>query len=148
MDLGDDPTLRAVVKAARAWGISPSRFMGAKHVTTHEYDVAGRLVRSTETPEWTHEDREFAFALEAYEAGYCPGGEHLLAETSKPEYRDAFVADREGEVRCHFCTGKALVATSLEQRENSTGIILPVMLDMDVVEQNRQPVPPLPPELQ
>jgi len=147
VDVASDPTLRAVVKAARAWGISPSKFMGARHVTTHEYDAAGRLVRSTETPEWTTEDRELAFGLEEYEAGLCPGEDHLLAETSKPEYDGAFVPDPDSEVRCHKCTARALVAEILGKRERQAGLMMGVKLDPDVVERNKLPVPPLPPEV-
>ena len=147
MDLGDDPTLRAVVKAARAWGISPSRFLGAKHVVTHEYDAAGRLVRSTETPEWTVEDRELAFALMEYEAGLCPGCNQPLSETSHPDHQDAYRP--EHPVRCHYCTSQAIMSETAEkQYEKMAGLLFSFKLDPDVVELNRQPVPPLPPELQ
>ena len=148
MDLGDDPALRAVVKAATARGISPSRFMGAKRVVTHEYDAAGRLVRSTETPEWTAEDRELAFALMEYEAGLCPGCQHPLDETSKPEHEGAYRPDGP-PIRCHYCTAEAVVSENIEkQRERTAGLLFSFVLDADVVELNQQPVPPLPPELQ
>ena len=148
MDFADDPTLRAVVKAARAWGVSPSRFMGARRIVTYEYDSpSGRLLAAVETPEWTEEDRELAFALEEHEAGLCPGGDHVLAETSKPEYQDAFLPDKDSEVRCHECTGQALVAEILDKRERSAGLMMRLKVDPDVVERNKQPVPPLPPEL-
>jgi len=145
-DLGSDPALRAVVKAARAWGISPSRFLGAKHVVTHEYDAAGRLVRSTETPEWTVEDREFAFALVEYEAGLCPGCNQPLDETSRADHQDAYRP--EEPIRCHYCTAQALISESAQEQDRAVGLMYPLRLDLDVVEQNRQPVPPLPPELQ
>ena len=147
MDLGSDPTLRAVVKAARAWGISPSRFLGAKRVVTHEYDAAGRLVRSTEVPEWTAEDRELAFALMEYEAGLCPGCQHPLDETSRPEHQDAYRPEQP--IRCHYCTTQALISETAEkQHEHTAGLLFPIILNADVVELNKQPVPPLPPELQ
>jgi len=132
MDLSDDPTLRAVVKAARAWGISPSRFMGSR----------------PETPEWTPRDRELAFALMEYEAGLCPGGPHVLAETSKPEYEGAFVPEDPEPIRCHECTAAALLSELLEKRENPAGLLLPqLQIDPKIVEQNLKPVPPLPYEL-
>ena len=145
MDLGDDPALRAVVKAARAWGISPSRFLGAKHVTTHKY-LNGELVRSEETPEWTVEDRELAFALMEYEAGLCPGCNQPLDETSQADHQDAYRP--EEPIRCHYCTAQALVNESAQDQERAAGLMYPLKLDLDVVELNRQPVPPLPPELQ
>lgn len=148
VDLADDPTLRAVVKAARAWGVSPSKFMGARTITTYEYRPDGKIARAIQSPEWTDQDREFAYALEDYEAGYCPGGPHPLAEMSKAEYEEAWVPDTENEARCHLCAAKALVTKLLEQRERSAGVSIPLKLDLDIVERNKQPVPPLPPELQ
>src|SRR5215217_3186377 len=145
MDLGDDPALRAVVKAATARGISPSRFMGAQRVTTHEYDAAGRMVRSTETPEWTVEDRELAFALMEYEAGLCPVCNQPLDETSRADHQDAYRP--EEPIRCHYYTAQVLVNESAGEQERAAGLMYPLKLDLDVVQQNRQPVPTLPPEL-
>ncbi len=144
-DLGSDPTLRAVVKAARAWGISPSRFMGARHVTRYEYDMGGRIIAAIETPEWTEEDRELAFALEEYEAQCDPEG-HYLPETSKPEYQDAY--QPEPPIRCHYCKTQAVVSeTAPKQHGDTDGLYFPITLNPDVVELNKLPVPPLPPEL-
>lgn len=131
MDLSGDPTLRAVVKAARAWGVSPSRFLGSR----------------PETPEWTDQDRELALALDEYEAGLCPGCQQPLDETSDPEHSDAYRPQEP--IRCHYCKMQALVSeTASKQHENTAGLYFPLRLDPDVVELNRQPVPPLPPELQ
>jgi len=146
-DFADDPTLRAVVKAARAWGISPSRFMGARHVVTYEYDIGGRITRAIETPEWTEEDRELAFALEEYEAGLCPGCNQPLDETTKPEHADAYQPNPPE--RCHYCTARELHSEAIEkQNENPAGLLVSYRLNPDVVEQNLLPAPPLPPELQ
>jgi len=84
-----------------------------------------------------------------YEAGLCPGGPHVLAETSKPEYEGAFVPESDEPIRCHECTAGALLAEVMEKREKPAGLILPQLkIDPEVVAQNLKPVPPLPPELQ
>lgn len=102
--------------------------------------------RTINSGEWTYEDTALAMALEEYEAGLCPGGNHPLAETTLPEHADAY---RPGErVRCHYCTANALLAEVLAKDEKSAGVLVPIVLDPDVVALNRLPVPPLPPELE
>lgn len=86
-------------------------------------------------------------ALEDYEAGLCPGGNHPLAETSKPEHADAYRPDKDREVRCHFCKAQELLAEVMAKGEDTAGVFLPLMLDPEVVALNKKPVPPLPPEL-
>jgi hypothetical protein len=125
----DDP-LRYLLQAARRWQVPPTVFLRK---------------RTVNTAEWTDEDTSLAMALEDYEAGLCPGCHHPFAETTLPEHADAY---RPGErIRCHYCTGQALVREVLEKEENSAGVQVPLVLDADVVELNRRPVPPLPPEL-
>ena len=146
-DVANDPTHRAYVKVARAWGVSPSKFLGARQVTTHEYSQAGRLVRSVTTAEWTDADRQAALDLEAYEASLCPGCNHPLEETTRPEHSDAYRP--EPPIRCHYCTAQAIQSEAVgKQHERSEGLLFSFELNPDVVELNRQPVPPLPPELQ
>lgn len=133
-----------IVEAARAWHVSPSVFMGEPVITKHVYDHAGRLAR-TETIWWTPEDREAALALLDYEARLCSGCNHPLEETTKAEHADAY---RPGEpIRCHYCTARAVLNRSLEKEENTVGLLIPIKLNPEVVELNKQPVPPLPPEL-
>lgn len=122
--------------------------MGARHVTNYEYDkLSGRLMYTVETPEWTEEDRELAFALEEWEAGLCPGCQQPLSETSKPEHKDAYVPT--APIRCHYCTVQAQHAETMEnQSKKIAGLLFSYHLDPDVVQLNLQPVPPLPPELQ
>ena len=120
--------------------------MGARRIITYEYRPDGKIARAVETPEWTQEDRELALALMDYEAGLCPGCNLSLDETSKSEHQDAYRP--EEPIRCHYCTAQALVNESAQDQERAAGLMYPLKLDLDVVEQNRQPVPPLPPELQ
>jgi hypothetical protein len=105
MDLAGNPGLRADLQAARAWGVSPSRFYGrqAVSVTTYEYDDArGRLVRSVTTsdPDWTDEDRELAWALQAYDSQSCPGCGGHLPDTTAPEREGAYATS---SMLCHRC---------------------------------------------
>jgi hypothetical protein len=126
----DDP-LRYLLQAARAWRVPPTVFL---------------RTRTVNTTEWTEQDTTLAMALEDYEAGLCPGGNHPLAETSRSEHADAY---RPGErIRCHYCKAQALIAEVAEKsQENLAGVLTPIVLDADVVALNRRPVPPLPPEL-
>lgn len=102
--------------------------------------------RTVNTSEWTEQDTRLAMALEDYEAGLCPGGNHPLAETSRPEHADAY---RPGQrIQCHYCRTQDLIAEAAEKsKEDMRGVLTPIVLDLDVVALNRLPVPPLPPEL-
>jgi hypothetical protein len=97
--------------------------------------------------DWTAEDAELALALEDYEAGLCPGCQQPLDETSKPEHKDAYRP--APPIRCHYCTAQALISETAEkQHERFAGLLFPIVLDADVVELNRQPVPPPPSEFE
>jgi hypothetical protein len=137
----DKDPLRQLLETAREWRTPPHVFMGEPVVTTYSYDHAGRVVRS-ETVQWTAEDRAAALALRNYEAGLCPGCNHPLEETTKPEHQYAYRPDGE-PIRCHYCTAQALVSGS---DDDKAGLLYPMTLDAEVVELNKQPVPPLPPE--
>lgn len=119
-----------MLEAARRWQVPPTVFLGQ---------------RTVRTAEWTFEDSQLAMALENFEASLCPGGDHVLAETSRPEHEDAY---RPGEkTRCYYCKAMATVSAVMSKDEDSAGKMTSLVLDPDVVELNRQPVPPLPPEL-
>ena|SRR4249919_2313057 len=133
-----------MLRAARSWRVAPSVFLGQRSGAVYERDVSGRVVRIVD---WTLSDTELALALEGYEAGLCPGCQHPLAETCKPEHKDAYRPDPP--IRCHYCTAEASTSETAEkQHERSAGLLFTFSLDPDVVELNRQPIPPLPPELQ
>jgi hypothetical protein len=101
VDVANDPTLRELLQAARAWGVPLSTFLGAKRVTVHFYAEGGRLVRSETETEWTKDDREAALALMAYEADLCPGCGGWLEETTKPENEEKYRPKVIG--LCHRC---------------------------------------------
>ncbi len=125
---GADP-LRMLTRAAKAWRVPPSVF------------IRKRTVNSAE---WTDDDTALAMALESYESGLCPGGNHVLAETSRPDHQDAY---RPGEpICCYQCKAEAMVA-EVAEKSDSAGVMFPMVLDPALVELNRQPAPPLPPEL-
>jgi hypothetical protein len=124
----DGDPLRSRLQAARTWHIPPTVILGE---------------RTVHTTEWTSRDVELLLALEDYEAGYCPGGPHPLAETALPEHDDAY---RPGEpIICHYCRAQAALAA--EKDEHSAGKLVPIVLNLDVVALNKLPKPPLPPEL-
>lgn len=125
----EDPLLQQML-AARAWGVSPRRFLGWEpaRVTTHEYDAAGRPVRSVTMaePEWSAEDREMAMAFAAYEAGLCSGCRHELAITTQPEMEDAYIP--EPAIRCHRCTASMRAAAVYEQSDHPGALMIPLRL--------------------
>jgi hypothetical protein len=126
MDLAADPALRAAVEAARAWGVPLSRFLGRMPATRHEYDVAGRLVRSIREPEWTADDRDAAMALLAYEADLCPGCRQPLAETTLAGNEERYVASVAA--RCHRCTAVAIVSEQVQDRPHASALLIGVEL--------------------
>lgn len=130
MDLVGDPQLRAIVEAARAWGISPKRLLGwePSRVTVYEYDMSGRLARSTTTAEveWDDEQRGLVFALQAYEADLCPGCRQPLEETTRAENEGRYVAGPA--VRCHRCTASDQASRAYEDSPASQALFIPVTL--------------------
>ena len=103
--LATDPGWRRLVETARAWGTSPSRFLGREpaRVSRTAVDASGDLVeRTTVEAEWTDDDRTVAVALSVYEAGCCPGCRRHLAETTDPEAEERFLP--APPTRCHYCT--------------------------------------------
>jgi hypothetical protein len=121
MDVASDPTLRAYLKAARAWGVSPSIFMGAKHVTTHEYNSHGQMVKSVTTPEWTAEDRDLAMQLSLYEAQLCPEG-HYIPESAAADAEEDFESVVEG--LCHACVAEHQAAKRWEDHKHPYALLV------------------------
>ena len=124
-----DP-LRFLLRAARSWRVPPTVFLGRRTV-----DTAG----------WTPADTAHAVALEDYEAGLCPGGDHVLSETSKPEHEDAYRPNPA--IRCHYCRSQAAISKAVGDDDDTAGLYYSFSLNPEVVELNLQPVPPVPPEL-
>lgn len=101
--------------------------------------------RKVNTTEWTGRDVDHMLALEEYESGLCPGGDHPLSETARPEHEDAY---RLGErIRCYYCKANGLADKVLAKDEDSAGVLIAIDLDPEVVALNRRPIPPVPPEL-
>ena len=115
----NDLELLKLLQAARAWGVSPRRFLGlweAALVTVYERDEAGRVIKTVQryaTPEWTDLDRAYCLALDLYEAGICGGCGYPLDETTKAENTEAYVA--KPPVRCHRCTAQIQAAEEHER---------------------------------
>lgn len=125
----NDP-LRTLLEIAREWHVPPTVVLGDRTVNTNE---------------WTTRDVDYMVALKVYEASLCPGGDHVLAETSKDEHADAY---RPGDrIECHKCKARARLDEVLSKDEDSAGVLVPLVLDADVVALNLLPVPELPPEL-
>jgi hypothetical protein len=126
--ISTDPGLRRVVEVARAWGVSPRRFLGWEPTRTIRYEQglgSGAAVITTE-PEWSDDDRDLAAGLLDYEAGLCPGCRHPLAETTMPEREFAYVA--EPAVRCHRCTASAQASEVYAESPTASALLIPVEL--------------------
>jgi hypothetical protein len=114
-------------------------------VVTKVFDRDGKLERTEQTVWWSESDREAVFALLNYEADLCSGCHHPLSETTRIEHTSAYRPEQP--IRCHYCTSKAAVSKAEQDNEDAAGLLYPIKLDAEVVELNKQPIPPLPPEL-
>jgi hypothetical protein len=103
--------------------VSPRRFLGWEPAQTFIYNQAGQVVRVELEPEWDDDNRQMVLALQAHEAGLCPGCNHPLEETTKPEYKDAYRP--ETPIRCHYCTTQALVSETAEKQYGHSGAAVP-----------------------
>ena len=107
----ENPQHRRVLETARAWGISPSRFMGAQQrVTTTEIDGTKT---QTYSAEWTEDDRQAAVELLNYEASLCPKCRNPLAESTIRENEFRYKVDPPK--RCHACTAIDGMAQTYEE---------------------------------
>lgn len=107
-----DPSHRAVIQAARAWGVPVTIFLGR--------------VRVDGVPEWLEEDRKAALDLVAYEAALCPGCSHPLEETTDPGNEERYVAELAG--RCHRCTASEQLSKTLQDRPSPSALLISVKL--------------------
>lgn len=119
----NDPDHRRVLETARAWGVSPSRFMGHESVVIEERIGAQTIY--TREPEWKHEDREAAIALQDYEASLCSGCGQPLQQTSDPDKEFAYKASLP--IRCHYCTASGRGQEAYEKTEHPHALHFPVM---------------------
>jgi len=120
----------AALRAARAWGVSPQRFLGwePETVTVVERDSAGRVVRtiSRAEPEWGDEDRDLAVALLDFEAGLCSSCRTPLVETTDAQHEDAYRADPA--IRCHRCTAIIRGSEMYRDAPQPGALLIPVHL--------------------
>jgi hypothetical protein len=130
MDLAADPQLRALVEAARAWGISPKRLLGwePRRTTIYEYDDLGRVARATTTVdvEWDGEQRGLVFALQDYEAELCPGCRQPLEETTAAENEYRYMPGPA--IRCHRCTATEQASKAYEDSPAPSALLIPIHL--------------------
>lgn len=118
--MANDPTLRAVLEAARAWGVSLSKFSGARHVTTFEYNSVGQIARTLETPEWTQDDREAAMALTIYEASLCPASGLPAEQCHDPNNEDRFEVE---SVLCHGTVAREIASKQFEGHKHPDALL-------------------------
>jgi hypothetical protein len=108
-----DPGLRELLRAARSWGVPPSRMLGRRTAgLVIERDEAGRQVRHM-IPPWPLADVALALALEQFDAETCSGCGHPLSETTDPRNEGRYRTDLP--VRCHACTALAYGAEPYQQ---------------------------------
>lgn len=122
-----DPDDRAVLEAARAWGVAPSVFLGyGRSVTEHQYNALGQLVRSSTSSAWTDDDRTAALDLLAHEASLCPGCGHPVAETTAPEAEERYHVPYP--IRCHRCTATEQAQVRFQDMPTPAALLLPVQV--------------------
>lgn len=100
--------------------MSVKRLLGwePQQVTEHEYDDAGRLVRSVTSVEveWDDEQRAWMLALAEADAQSCDGCGGWLPHTTSIEMSDGFVADHP--LRCHRCEALSVRRKSVSDKPN------------------------------
>jgi hypothetical protein len=119
----NNPDHRRALEASRAWGVSPSRFMGAPVVYMRNI-TTGAMVETA--PAWTADDRQAAMALLDYEASLCSGCGHPLEETTDPDKEFKYRAQMP--VRCHRCTASAQAMDSFQDMPHPEALHIPVIL--------------------
>lgn len=107
-----DPQDRAILEAARSWGVSPSIFLGRP--------------RDTGIPEWLEQDRQAALDLLAWESQLCPGCRFPLAETTDPKNEFLYVVPHP--IRCHRCTAIDQAQDRYADRPSPSAQLMPVDL--------------------
>lgn len=110
---------------ARAWGVSPSRFLGLPE-TVVQYDLSGNVVGTLELPGWSADDRMAALELAGYEASLCGGCQHPLDETTRPENEYAYRAGLP--IRCHRCTAMAMASDKAQSLPHPSALMIPIEL--------------------
>jgi hypothetical protein len=129
-DLAGNPQLRALVEAARAWGISPKRLLGwePEQTTVYEYDRWGRVARTITVAEreWDDEQRGLVFALQDYEAELCPGCRQPLEETTAAENEYRYTPGPA--IRCHRCTATEQASKAYEDSPVPSALLIPIHL--------------------
>lgn len=125
-----DPQHRAVLEAARAWGVAPSIFMGRKRTSTITDWADAR--HFTHDAEWTEEDRTAAIALARYESELCPGCRHPLAETTDARNEERYVVPHP--IRCHRCTATEQAQERFQDWPTPSALLIPVELRPAVLD--------------
>lgn len=123
-DVGN-PHHRAVLMAARAWGVSPSVFLGELR-SLRTIGPDGSVTTTIIGPEWTEADRDAAIALANYEGDLCPGCRQPLAETAAAENEFAYIA--ELPIRCHRCTAADKAMKPHEDKPSPSALLIPIRL--------------------
>jgi hypothetical protein len=103
----DDPSLRAIIKTARSYGISPRRFLGWEPTITTRGDV------SRAEPEWDEDGRMLALAYVAWEASSCSGCGRSLEECTDPDSEGRYRVPPP--LRCHACTARSEASSAYQE---------------------------------
>lgn len=122
-----DRGLQDLLRAARSWGVPPSRFLGRRTVeAVAERDDAGRVVRWV-APPWDLGDVALAFALQRVDAETCTGCGHPLEESTDPANEGRYLSDLP--VRCHACTALGYGAEPYQQSHQPQALRFGVHLE-------------------
>ena len=104
-----NPEDRAVIEAARSFGVAPSIFLGRES-----------------GPPWTHDDRAAALSLLVWERGLCPGCRQPMAETTNPDNETRYRA--EVPLRCHYCVASEIGMDRYQDDPHSSALHIAVVL--------------------
>jgi hypothetical protein len=105
----DNPNDRAVIIAARSFGVAPTIFLGRDS-----------------GPAWTDIDRQAVLELQAWESQLCPGCHEPLAVTTAAE--NEFRYQAQNALLCHRCAATDTAMTQYQGHQHSSSLLIPIVL--------------------
>jgi len=103
------------------------RFHGWEPATVHEYDDAGRLVRSKAESEWDEGEQTVMLALQAYRSALCPLCGGPISVCTAPENELKYKGGLP--IRCHATTARDIAMEPYRDQPHSSALMIAPVLD-------------------
>ena len=93
----------------------------------HEYDDAGRLVRSKAESEWDEGEQTVMLALQAYRSALCPLCGGPISVCTAPENELKYKGGLP--IRCHATTARDIAMEPYRDQPHSSALMIAPVLD-------------------